>query len=60
MMPFIAQRADDFGGERVVQQLEHALAVGAVGLRHRPIGHMLAGLFADFLQIHHERIVGLG
>src|SRR4029079_6019274 len=43
VMELVAQRADDLGGERLVEELQHHAAVGVVTGSHRPLGDVLPG-----------------
>ena len=47
----VAQHADQLGGERVVELLEHRLAVGAVAGGHRALVEVLAGALAQGLNV---------
>src|SRR3954468_10987806 len=61
VMALVAQRADDLGGERLVQELQHHAAVGVVAGSHRPFGDVLPGTPAQRLDVGEERSpAGLG
>src|SRR6267143_1305856 len=49
VMALVAQRADDLGGERLVQELQHHAAVGVIAGSHRPLGDVLPGALAQRL-----------
>src|SRR5437660_2034361 len=55
----VAQRADDLGGERFVQQLHHRIEVRVIAGHHRALGDVLPGAAAQLLYIRQEGL-GLG
>src|SRR3989442_638885 len=55
VMALVAQRADDLGGERFVQELQHHAAVGVIPGSHRPLGDVLAGALAQRLDVGEKR-----
>ncbi|MNT88039.1 hypothetical protein D3C72_2285330 [compost metagenome] len=54
----IAQHADDFGGQRVVEQLQHGIAIRGIAGGHGAIIDVLAGALAQRLDVCEERLVG--
>ncbi|MCY1540815.1 hypothetical protein D9M68_764760 [compost metagenome] len=56
----IAQHADDFRGQRVVEQLQHRLAVRRIARGHGTLVDVLAGALAQGLDVGEERLVGHG
>src|SRR5262249_43680933 len=56
VMALVAQDAHDLGGERLVQQLHHRVAVGLVAGRHGAARDVLSGPAAQLLDIGQERL----
>src|SRR2546430_2218869 len=54
----VAQHADKLGGQRIVQQLEHNVAVRRIPCGDRPFGDVLAGALAQCLDVSEKRFVG--
>ncbi len=57
VVTLIAQNADKLGRERLVEQLDHRVAVGAVAFRHRAAFYMLARALAQRLDVAKKRLV---
>jgi len=63
IVAFVAQDADQFGGQRFVEQAQHFVEVGAVAFGHRAILDVLAGPCAKgryIRQMHVTHLVLLG
>src|SRR5260221_7139098 len=58
VVALVAQRADDFGGERLVQELEHHRAVGVVPGSHRALRDVLPGPLTQRLDVGEKRSAG--
>src|SRR5438067_5255967 len=54
VVALVAQRANDLGRERFVQELEHHAAVGVIPGSHRPLGDVLPGALAQRLDVRQE------
>ncbi len=54
VVPLVAEHADDLRRQRLVQDLDDRLAVGAVALGHRPLLHMLPRSFPKRLDVRKE------
>src|SRR3954471_3359553 len=54
VMALVTQRADDFRGERFVQQLEHHAAVGVIAGSDRPLGDVLPGALSQRADVRQE------
>ena len=54
VVALVAQHADDLGGQRLVEQLHHRLAVRLVALGHRAVLDVLARALAERLDVGHE------
>ena len=54
VVPLVAQHADDLGGQRLVEHLDHPLAVGAVGVGDRALLDLLPGPLAEGLDVGEE------
>src|SRR5207248_584220 len=54
VVPLVAQVADQFGGEYLVEDLDYALAVGAVGVGDRTLVDVLARPLAKCLHVGKE------
>src|SRR5262249_39084232 len=53
----IPERADDLGGQRLVEQLERRGQVGPVVGRDRPLLYVLSGSAPDLLDVAEERLL---
>ena len=56
VVPLVAQDADDLGGERLVEELDHGLAVGPVARGDRALLDVLARACAERLDVGEERL----
>src|ERR671925_604852 len=54
VMALVAQRADDLGGERLVEQLDDHIAVGVIPGSHRALRDVLPGALAQRLDVGEE------
>src|SRR5262245_21383430 len=54
VVPLVPEHADDLGGQRFVQKLDHRLGVGAVTRRHRALADVLAGALPEGLDVRQE------
>ncbi len=55
----VAQHAHDLGGQRVVEQANHRLAIAAITLGHGAIENVLARAAPELLHVSQEGLLGI-
>src|SRR5438034_8324099 len=58
VMAPIAQNANDFGGQRIVEKLEHRSTVGGIARRYRTVLDMLSSALAQSLDVGQKVVLG--
>ena len=60
VVTFIAERADDLGGQRLVEELDDHIRVASISLGYRSLLDVLARALAQSLDVGEERPVWIG